>query len=64
MLTTRLEAREADTAALLEAHANELRDAFKRIGLEPGMIDVDRPKPATRIDPRKRGSGTSLDLRV
>lgn len=64
VLTTRLEAREAETAALLESRADELRDAFKRIGLEPGRIDVDRPKSAARIDPRKRGSGISLDLRV
>jgi len=64
VLTTRLEAKEADTATLIESRVHELREAFKKLGLEPAKIDVERPASASRIDPRKRGSGASLDLRV
>lgn len=64
ILSTRLEAREGETARLIEARVDELREAFRRIGLEPREIDVQRPASAARIDPRKRGSGTNLDLRV
>lgn len=64
VLTTRLEAKEAATASLIESRIDELRDAFTRIGLEPAKIDVQRPGPVGRIDPLKRGSGTSLDLRI
>lgn len=64
ILTTRLEAKEADTARLIEERVDELREAFRKIGLEPREIEVRRPTSAERIDPRKRGSGTNLDLRV
>jgi len=64
VLTTRLEAKESQTASLIEARVDELREAFKKIGLEPAKIEVQRPTSVARIDPRKRGSGTNLDLRV
>lgn len=64
LLTTRLEAKEAETARLIEERVDELREAFRKIGLEPAKIDVQRPNMVERIDPRKRGSGTNLDLRV
>jgi hypothetical protein len=63
-LTTRLEAKESETSRLIEERVGELREAFQRIGLEPARIEVQRPKSAEGIDPRKRGSGTNLDLRV
>jgi hypothetical protein len=64
VLTTLFEAKEADTATLIESRVHELREAFKKMGLEPAKIEVERPASASRIDPRKRGSGASLDLRV
>jgi len=64
VLTTRLEAKDPATGALLEAHAPELREAFRKIGLEPSRIDVERPAAARGAIPRKPGGGTALDLRA
>lgn len=64
VLTTRLEAKEEATAKLIESRVDELREAFRKIGLEPAVLEVRRPDGAGGIDPRKRGSGLNLDLRV
>ncbi len=61
-LTTRLEAKEADTARLIGEHADELREAFRKIGLEPAPIEVRRPAVSESNGPRRRGSGGHLDL--
>lgn len=64
VLTTRLEAKDPATGTLLEAHASELREAFRKIGLEPSRIDVERPAAARGATPRKPGGGSALDLRA
>lgn len=64
VLTTRLEAKDPATGTLLEARAPELREAFRKIGLEPSRIDVERPAAARGATPRKPGGGTALDLRA
>lgn len=64
VLTTRLEAKDPATGTLLEAHASELREAFRKIGLEPSRIDVERPASARGATPRKPGGGSALDLRA
>lgn len=64
VLTTRLEAKDPATGVLLESHASELREAFRKIGLEPNRIDVERPVAARSAKPRRPGGGTALDLRA
>ena len=63
-LTTRIEAKDPATAAMIEERSAELREAFRKIGLEPAAIRVERParERSTGVG-RVRGGG-ALDLRA
>lgn len=64
VLTTRLEAADAATADLLRQRLPELSQAFSRLGLEPGGLDVRRKAVARVAASHKRGAGGSLDVRA
>ena len=64
ILTTRLEATDPATAELLRQHLPELSQAFAKLGLESGGLDVRRKASAKAAAPRKRGAGGSFDVRA
>jgi hypothetical protein len=64
ILTTRLQATDPATADLLRQRLPELSQAFSKLGLELGGLDVRQKPPAKVTPPRKRGAGGSLDVRA
>jgi hypothetical protein len=64
VLTTRLQAVDPATTDLLRQRLPELAQAFSKLGLESGGLDVRRKAPAKTAAPRKRGAGGALDVRA
>ena len=64
ILTTRLVAADPATAELLRRGLPELSQAFAKLGLESGGLDVRRKTNPAAAPPRKGGAGGSLDVRA